>query len=140
MKHTLISFICLVIAVLLVPVVYFAKGPQWTILYGTFLFMGWITSIILGKTFKTLPFIVWNDHYKHLSGKVKVPLPKHLYDEALIIWQFGFFIAALVSLAIAIVLQQLWIIRIALGLWVIVATLYCYNVGKVLMHKTKILS
>ncbi len=140
MKHTLISFICLVIAALLVPVVYFAKGPQWTILYGTFLFMGWITSIILGKTFKTLPFIVWNDHYKHLSGKVKVPLPKHLYDEALIIWQFGFFIAALVSLAIAIVLQQLWIIRIALGLWVIVATLYCYNVGKVLMHKTKILS
>lgn len=140
MKHTFISFLCLVVSVLLVPVVYYAKGASWTLLYGTLLFMGWITSIILGKTFKTLPFIVWNDHYKQLSGKVKVPLPKHLYDEGLIVWQFGFFIAALVGLALAILSQQLWAIRIALGLWVIVAALYCFNVGKVLMHKTKILS
>lgn len=137
MKHTFISFLCLLMAVLLIPVVYYMKGTQWTILYGTFLFMGWITGIILGKTFKTLPFIVWNGHYKHLSGKVKVPLPKHLYDEGLIVWQFWFFNAALVLLAVAIILQHLLLIRVALGAWVIVSALYGYNVAKTLLHKTK---
>lgn len=139
MKHTIISFVCLALSVLLIPVVYYAKGTQWAILYGTLLFMGWITSIILGKTFKTLPFIVWNGHYKHLSGKVKVPLPKHLYDEGLVVWQFWFFIAALAGLAFAIVLQNILLIRIALGLWVIVSVLYGYNVAKTLLHKTNIL-
>jgi len=139
MKHTFISFLCLIISVLLIPVIYFVESTQWAILYGTFLFMGWITSIILGKTFKTLPFIVWNGHYKHLSGKVKVPLPKHLYDESLIVWQFWFFISALLLLAIAIIIQSLLIIRVALGLWVIVAALYGYNVAKTLLHKTKTL-
>ncbi|MGC4232115.1 MAG: hypothetical protein QM594_03830 [Niabella sp.] len=137
MKHTFISFICLVVAVLLIPLIWYMKGTQWAILYGTFLFMGWITGIILGKTFKTLPFIVWNGHYKHLSGKVKVPLPKHLYDEGLIVWQFWFFNAALVLLAVAIIWQHLLLIRIALGAWVVVSVLYGYNVAKTLLHKTK---
>ncbi|HMR84873.1 MAG TPA: hypothetical protein PKE30_17125 [Niabella sp.] len=137
MKHTFISFLCLLVAVFLIPLIWYMKGTHWTILYGTFLFMGWITGIILGKTFKTLPFIVWNGHYKHLSGKVKVPLPKHLYDEGLIVWQFWFFNAALVLLAVAVILQHLLIIRIALGAWVVVSALYGYNVAKTLLHKTK---
>ncbi len=137
MKHSFISFLCLVMAVLFIPAIWYARGTQWTMLYGTLLFMGWITGIILGKTFKTLPFIVWNGHYKHLSGKVKVPLPKHLYEEGLVLWQFWFFIAALVLLLLAIALQQLWLIRVALGAWVVVSVLYSYNVAKTLLHKTK---
>jgi len=137
MKHTFVSFLCLVIAILLIPLVWFSNGPHITILYGCFIFMGWITGIILGKTFKTLPFIVWNGHYKHLSGKVKVPLPKHLYDENLITWQFWIFIGALILLAIAIVLQQLWLIRIALGGWVVLSAVYGFNVAKTLLHKSK---
>ena len=138
MKHTFVSFLCLLIAVAMIPAIYFVEGTQWAILYGTLLFMGWITGIILGKTFKTLPFIIWNGHYKHLSGKVKVPLPKHLYDEGLVVWQFRFFIVALVALVVSIALQDLLLIRIALGLWVVVSVLYVYNVAKTLLHKTNI--
>ena len=101
-----------------------------------YFFLGCITNIILGMTFKTLPFIVWNDHYKMLSGKVKVPLPKQLYNEKLLPWQFRSTIAALVSLSVGIIFQQLCIIQIALGLWIVVAVLYNWNVFKVLMHKT----
>lgn len=136
MKQTFFSFLCLLLSVSLLPVVYFSKGTQWSLLYGTLLFLGWITNIILGMTFKTLPFIVWNDHYKMLSGKVKVPLPKQLYNEKLLPWQFRSTIAALVSLSVGIIFQQLWIIQIALGLWIVVAVLYNWNVFKVLMHKT----
>lgn len=135
MKHAFLSFLALVISILLLPAVYFSSGYRWTMLYGTLLFMGWITSIILGKTFKTLPFIIWNDHYKNLSGKVKVPLPKDLYSEKLTVWQFRIFIAAFLVFALGIILQQVIIIRIGAILWVAVAVLYNVNVFKLLLHK-----
>lgn len=138
MKYSFLSFLCLLIALLMIPMVYYSQGYQWTMLYGTLLFMGWITSIILGKTFKTLPFIIWNGHYKHLSGKVKVPLPKHLYSENLTIWQFRIFIAALLVLAAGIIAQCLPIIQIGLVLWLVVSVLYGVNVFKLLLHKTKL--
>lgn len=135
MKHAFLSFLAVVISILLLPAVYFSSGYRWTMLYGTLLFMGWITSIILGKTFKTLPFIIWNDHYKNLSGKVKVPLPKDLYSEKLTVWQFRIFIAAFLVFALGIILQQVIIIRIGAILWVAVAVLYNVNVFKLMLHK-----
>ena len=135
MKHAFLSFLAVVISILLLPAVYFSNGYRWTMLYGTLLFMGWITSIILGKTFKTLPFIIWNDHYKNLSGKVKVPLPKDLYSEKLTVWQFRIFIAAFLVFALGIILQQVIIIRIGAILWVAVAVLYNVNVFKLILHK-----
>lgn len=136
MKHTFISMLCLLAAALLIPVIHCFKGNQWTILYGTLLFMGWITAIILGKTFKTLPFIVWNEHYKNLSGKVKVPLPRHLYNEKLVVIQFRLFIVALLLLAAGLVFNHIFVIRCSLAIWIAVSVLYLYNVVKTLMHKT----
>lgn len=138
MKHTFISFLCLLAAIILIPAVYFSSGSRLAILYGMFIFMGWITGIILGKTFKTLPFIIWNGHYKHLSGKVKVPLPKQMYSEKLTFWQFRFFIAALLVFALGIFIQNLLTIRIGLFFYVVVAMLYLLNVLKLLFHKTTI--
>ena len=135
MKHAFLSFLALVLSIVLLPAVYFSSGYRWTMLYGTLLFMGWITSIILGKTFKTLPFIIWNDHYKNLSGKVKVPLPKDLYSEKLTIWQFRIFIAAFIVFALGIILQQVIVIRAGAILWVVVAVLYNINVFKLMFHK-----
>lgn len=137
MKHAFLSFLSLILAVLIIPVVYYSEGYRWVMVYGTLIFLGWITNIILGKTFKTLPFIIWNGHYKHLSGKVKVPLPKHLYSEQLTIWQFRIFIAALLTFALGLVLQHLVVIRIGLFLWVVLAVIYNVNVFKLLLHKTK---
>ncbi len=135
MKHAFLSFFALVLSILLLPAVYFSTGYRWAMLYGTLLFMGWITSIILGKTFKTLPFIIWNNHYKNLSGKVKIPLPKDLYSEKLTIWQFRIFIAAFSVFALGIIAQQIIVIRIGAVLWVVVAILYNINVFKLMFHK-----
>ena len=140
MKHAFLSFLALVLSILLLPAVYFSSGYRWTMLYGTLIFMGWITSIILGKTFKTLPFIIWNDHYKNLSGKVKVPLPKDLFSEKLTLWQFRIFIAAFLVFALGIILQQVIIIRIGTVLWVTVAVLYNINVFKLMFHKRNTIS
>ncbi len=139
MKQSFLSFFCLGLSILLIPVIFYGAGSKWTILYGSMLFMGWITSLILGMTFKTLPFIIWNGHYKHLSGKVKVPLPKHIYSEKLIPYQFWTFIAALFSFALAIILQHDLLLRLAGLLWLTVSLIYGFNVLKTLLHKTKTL-
>ncbi|HEY0899927.1 MAG TPA: cytochrome C oxidase subunit I, partial [Sphingobacteriaceae bacterium] len=49
----------------LLGVIYFISigGPELPriiMLYGFCIFFGWVTAMILGMTFKTLPFIVWN--------------------------------------------------------------------------------
>lgn len=74
------------------------------LLYGFSIFFGWITAIILGMTFKTLPFIIWNKTYKSLANK-STPAPKDLFSEKLfnlmaVLYLTGFFIflAGIVSL------------------------------------------
>ncbi len=137
MKHTFLSFLSLMLALLLIPVVYYSEGYRWTMVYGTLIFLGWITNIILGKTFKTLPFIIWNTHYKDLTGKAKIPLPKDLFSAKLTIWQFRLFIAAFMVFALGLALQQLTVIRVGLVLWLAVAVIYCLNVFKLIFHQSK---
>src|SRR5690606_16597305 len=130
MKHTAVSFACLVTGFALLPITGYLSDSRWVSLYGTFLFLGWITGIILGKTFKTLPFIVWSMHYKHLTGKTKVPLPKELYSERLIGYQYYLYLFAFVSLVAGVVANYIPVIRLALILWLILAALYAANVAK----------
>lgn len=138
MKHTFVSFAALVMALLLIPAVLYAEGYRWAVLYGSLLLMGWITGIILGKTFKTLPFIVWNMHYKNLTGKVAVPLPKDLYNETVVVWQYRVFITATGLLAGGILLSSPVVIRIASAVWLLLSLLYLFNVLQVLLHRAKV--
>ena len=135
MKHAGVSFACLVVGLVLLPVSYFLTDTRWVSLYGTFLFLGWITAIILGKTFKTLPFIVWSRHYSHLSGKTKLPLPKQLYSEQLTVYQFYLYLAAFVGLVVGVAADSLIVTRVALVLWVLLAAVYIGNVAKTIFHK-----
>src|SRR5690606_28354145 len=57
-----------------------AYRPELVIAYGFCVFFGWITAIILGMTFKTLPFIVWSNVYRHQSSRRRHPDPKDLFD------------------------------------------------------------
>ncbi len=138
MAHTFFSLACLVVGFLLLPVVHYAADTRWVSLYGTFLFLGWITGIILGKTFKTLPFIVWNIHYRHRHGTAGVPLPKHLYSERLAACQLYVYLAAFSTLAAGLWMDSAWVIRAALWLWLLLAAGYLANVFRVLFHKAPI--
>ncbi len=139
MKHTFVSFSGLLISILLIPVIYFSSNLKWVFIYGFILFLGWISAIILGMTFKTLPFIVWNNHYKKLNGKAKIPLPKDLFMPNLLTYQFRIFIFSLPLIAISIILQQQLLFQIGLVGFCTVALLYFINVWKVLTHKTTLL-
>lgn len=135
MKYTFISLLSLTAAIFIVPVLVFVSGNQWSILYGIFIILGWVSGIIFGKTFKTLPFIIWNKHYENMHGRKNIPLPKHLYNEKYLYWQFVVFIVALVSLCVGVGLSHTLIIKIGLSFWILVAILYNLNVAKVFFHK-----
>jgi len=80
LKFSGLSFINLILTIIaLLLILVWPPFRHGQIAYGILAILGWITALALGMTFKTLPFIVWNNHYKNLNGKGKIPLPKELY-------------------------------------------------------------
>ncbi|MBS1659992.1 MAG: hypothetical protein JST68_02965 [Bacteroidetes bacterium] len=143
MKHVALSILCLLAAILFPPILYYAGHSPWSLVYGLFLFQGWITFLILGMTFKTLPFIVWNQRYKNLNqrdkngnGKAKIPMPKHLYHEKWLPYQLVIHSISLLLLLTGIIIKSSLLIRLAVFTGLAAALLYTSNVAAVLFHKT----
>ncbi len=105
------------------------------ITYGFIVFFGWITAIILGMTFKTLPFIVWNKVYHQLAGKGKAPNPKDLFSNRIFKWMSVVYILGFVLFTAGILLHSTIILQIAATLLLLTSLLYNWNVMKLLMHK-----
>lgn len=140
MKHTFLSFVSLLLAAAFIPFLWFSNSQHWAMLYGLFIFVGWISSLILGMTFKTLPFIVWNSKYKMLNGKAKIPLPRQMYWHKWLKWQFWIFVAGLYIMALSLMFQAELPLKIGSGLILLTAALYLINILKVLTHRTVILN
>ena len=103
--------------------------------YGFIIFFGWITAIILGMTFKTLPFIIWNKVYHQLAGKGKTPNPKDLFNNTVFKWMSIVYILGFLLFAAGILFQAAIILQIAAVLLLLTSLLYNWNVMKLLMHK-----
>jgi hypothetical protein len=139
MKHTMISMFFLFLAILHIPIMMFRPDEvKCSLIYGMLVFMGWITSIIIGKTFKTLPFIVWNDKYKAHVGKKNLPMPKHLYKESSIKVQFYLYLIGFALFIIGIKTGLTILNQVAAVILILVALLYNYNVFKIIFHKPQI--
>lgn len=138
-NHALSSVVGMVIVFALIPVVYFAEDARWVSIYGLFVFVGWISQIILGMTFKTLPFIIWNYRYKAINGKFKIPLPRDLHWHGLLKVQFWLYLSSLYVIALSFLFKADLPLKVGFGLLVLTALAYCINVFKVLTHKTTIL-
>lgn len=135
MKHTLVSFIFLIAALMTIPVAHNSISAKWTLIYGLLLLLGWITSLILGQTFKTLPFIVWNEHYKKLTGRSSVPLPSELYNLRMLKCQFYLYLFALTSLVAGMIVHNSLLIKLASILWILIAGLYVASIVKIMFHR-----
>lgn len=103
--------------------------------YGFIIFFGWITAIILGMTFKTLPFIVWNKVYHQLAGKGKTPNPIDLFSNTVFKWMSVAYIFGFVFFATGILINSTMLLQMAAGLLLATSFLYNWNVIKLLMHK-----
>jgi hypothetical protein len=134
------------VALLLIPIFFLLVIIVWLIFsstvnnqlviaYGFLVFFGWLTAIILGMTFKTLPFIVWNKVYHHLAGKGKTPNPKDLFAQAVFNWMGLSYIGGFMVFTAGLFLQLVWILQTGSVLLLITAVLYNWNVMKLLLHK-----
>ncbi|WP_140938696.1 hypothetical protein [Sphingobacterium lumbrici] len=138
MIHTLLSFAFKPLAIGALLMTFAYTDTKWSNLYGILILFGWITGIIISKTFKTLPFIVWNNLYKDVHGNAQIPLPKNLYNQKLVVCQSYLFAIAISALCVGIIIDLTWFLQVATALWVALAFLYCYNVATVIFHKSRI--
>lgn len=103
--------------------------------YGFCIFFGWITAIIFGMTFKTLPFIVWNKVYHDKAGLGKTPNPKELFNDNLFLIMSISYLTGFVLFIAGVLISNELIIKTASILLLISAALYNTNVWKAVTHK-----
>jgi hypothetical protein len=143
MMSTLFSFILLTVAILIIPFIiyYHLKNNlvsiRYSLIYGVLLLMGWVTALILGQTFKTLPFIVWIKHYEHLTGIVKTPMPADIFSSGLLKVQSAGFIIFCIIFIPACFFALPGLMYAGLTFLLVTALAYFINVLIVLFHKTK---
>ncbi len=145
MKLSAIAFSILIV-VLLAAITSFVIPGSWGLLsthietvYGMSFVFGFLTALVLGQTYKTLPFIIWLDKYQAKVGKQKIPLPQELYSEKMAILHMKTFFIAFVLLIAGEIVGYVWLLQVAAVIFFITALLYNYNVFKIVLHKEKII-
>lgn len=143
MKLSATAFIILAVILLLAviavlsPSITSAFQTRIEIFYGVLIVFGFFTSLVLGQTYKTLPFITWLQQYQSKVGKVKIPLPQELYSEKLAAYHFYTFVTSIILLMVGILFNLIIVIKIGAIFMIITALLYNINVMKIVFHKAK---
>ncbi len=107
------------------------------IAYGVLIVLGFLSALVLGQTYKTLPFIIWLQKYQSKVGKTKVPLPQELYSDKIAHYHLYTFLSGIILLVVGILLNLIYVIRFGAVLMIVTAALYNYNVFKIIFHKVK---
>lgn len=141
MKVSLLSVVLLFLPLLsLLAVIYFlstdVEAPKMVLLYGYCIFFGWITAIILGMTFKTLPFIVWNKVY-HNRALGKTPAPKELFSERLFQVMVVLYLLGFLLFLFGIILLYDILLKSGAVFLLASAIVYVCNVAKTIFHQPK---
>lgn len=143
MKVSLLAVMLIIIPLILLLIaivtatLYAQENIALSLSYGFLIFFGWITAIILGMTFKTLPFIVWNKVYHKRSGIGKTPNPKDLFSNTAFKVMSMSYIAGLLLFVTGSLMIQLLLIQCGAVLILTAASLYVFNVLKVVTHKPR---
>jgi len=91
----------------------------------------------MGQTYKTLPFIVWLKVYRGKIGKLKLPLPKDLYNEKIAVAQLWLFALGIVVFLIGIINSNTFLIQLSGVILFLSVMLYNINMLKIIFHQPK---
>ncbi|MEO5966808.1 MAG: cytochrome C oxidase subunit I [Ferruginibacter sp.] len=132
-----LAMVVLPIVILIVIVMFSINSNNQNIIlaYGFCVFFGWITSLILGMTFKTLPFIIWNKAYKNNKVKGKNLDPKTLFNQNIFNVMAIIYITGFLIFLFGIIFYKLVLLQAGSLLLILTALLYNWNVIKLIMHK-----
>lgn len=141
MKISLLSVIMMLLPVILLFIIIVwllinSVNPQFVLIYGFVIFFGWITAIILGMTFKTLPFIVWNKVYHLQAGLGKTPNPKDMFSSKIFSLMSIAYLSGFILFIVGIYLANDFLLKLASFLLLLAALFYNWNVLKIFSHKS----
>ncbi|NPA46265.1 MAG: hypothetical protein GXO24_03525 [Chlorobi bacterium] len=141
MQPTMLMFVLLLVPVILAWALLLQENPYGSLamtlslLLGFSMIFGVINMIILGQTYKTIPFIIWLERYQSYVGKYKIPLPKEVYDARLALWQYRLYALFLLLYVLAVILKNNVILMAGLAVLAVVAVAYNFNMLKMFFHK-----
>ena len=142
MKLSLISVMMMLVPVtclLIVITLFLSNTPKYNmvLLYGFCIFFGWITAIIFGMTFKTLPFVVWSKVYHKRAKTGKTPSPKDIFNENIFRAMAMMYFAGYLIFALGLVTKYVPLLQGGALCLVVSAVLYITNVLITVFHKAK---
>lgn len=141
MKLSAIGLIMFAVSILSFVALYFGNGVfgldagRLEILSGLLLIYGFFTGLILGQTYKTLPFIIWLFYYQKLVGKQKVPLVAELYSDKLAgihMYSFG---VSLILFVVGLLFSVEIVLMLASVAMLFTSLVYGFNVYKMIFHR-----
>lgn len=107
-----------------------------TRVYGISLLAGFLVMLILGQTFKTLPFIIWMD-MKSKKQIADTVLPRHLYNARMVSVMFYAWNSGVLLLMFAVFAGSPVMSQLAGGLLVLAAVLYLLSIFLMLRKRTE---
>lgn len=125
----------LILFILIIVLVWKGVQPSLVLAYGFCIFFGWITAIILGMTFKTLPFILWNKTYHSKAGKGRTPNPKDLFSLPFFNAMSLAYLVGFILFLGGILLKVILLLQSGAVLLLAAAVLYGTNVIKMVAHR-----
>ena len=128
--------IILLIAIIISLVVVGDEKINLVAAYGFMIFFGWITALILGMTFKTLPFIVWNQLHQQHNSVGKLPNPKDLVQPLLFKAMTLCYIAGFILFTTGLLLSHMQFLQSGALLLVLTAISYNLNVFKIVTYRS----
>lgn len=105
------------------------------LVYGFCIFFGWISAIIFGMTFKTLPFILWNKKYHQKAGLAKTPNPRALFSQPVFRTMLVFYFPGFLIFIAGLLMQEVIVLKVGAASLLIAAILFNANVFKMLRFK-----
>jgi len=145
MKVSLLSVILiffpllLLFAIIASSVLAGTESIKLALAYGFLIFFGWITAIILGMTFKTLPFIIWNRIYQSGGGHTNIPSPREMFSNKAFRIMSLAYLAGLTIFTAGILMNNSFLLRSGAFFMLITAVLYCWNIILLMSHGKSVL-
>jgi hypothetical protein len=139
MQHSYSGFVLLLFPVLIGLIIPFLKDNELNLrlsaAYAFSYFFGLITVLILGQTYKMLPFIVWLGRYRSKIGRERTCLPRDLFKEDVAKWEFRLYIAGFLLFLTGIFFEFTFLKTIGATALFAAAMMYNYNVISIVFLK-----
>jgi len=145
MKPTAIALIIFGISLIAFVTVYIGNdffglpAGRLEIIAGILIVYGFFTGIILGQTYKTLPFIIWLFHYQKLVGRQKTPLPGEMFNDKLVAVHTWSFTISVILFIVGLLFSVELIVLAAAITMLFTSVVYGINASKMIFHKKQII-